>query len=88
MSKYWIGNEPSSNVTSAQAKKIAADPASAIADYTITWTANAPTPGSTNTIDDGATVGDDNEGGQAIADLTAKLNSVLAALRTHGIISE
>ena len=37
--KYWIGNEPSSNVTSAQAKKIAADPAAAIAD--VTGTASA-----------------------------------------------
>tara|TARA_R110002020_G_scaffold443766_1_gene655035 strand:+ start:13019 stop:13204 length:186 start_codon:yes stop_codon:yes gene_type:complete len=36
--KYWIGNEPSSSVTSAQAKKIAADPAAAIADVD---TANA-----------------------------------------------
>ena len=60
---------------------------SAIADYTITWTANTPTPGSTNTIDDGNTVGDDNEGGQAIADLTAKMNLVLAALRTSKIIA-
>jgi hypothetical protein len=65
---------------------LASQPA-AIADYTITWTANTPTPGDTNTIDDGATVGDDNEGGQAIADLTAKVNAILAALRTTGIIA-
>ena len=84
---YWVANNPNSEVTDAQAQKIAADPASAIPDYAITWSANAPTPGSTNTIDDGATVGDDNEGGQAIADLTAKLNLVLAALRSHGIIA-
>jgi len=87
MSKYWVANNPNSEVTDAQAQKIAADPASAILDYTITWTANAPTPGSANTIDDGNTVGDDNEGGQAIADITAKLNLILAALRSHGIIS-
>ena len=58
----------------------------AIADYDITWTANEPTAGSTNTIDDGDTAGDDNEAGQAIADLTAKLNAVLAALRKSSII--
>ena len=52
-----------------------------IEDYTITCTANEPTAGSTNTIDNGNTVGDDNEAGQAIADLTAKVNSILAALR-------
>lgn len=88
MAKYWVANNPNSEINDAQAQKIAADAASAIADYTITWSANAPTPGSANTIDDGATVGDDNEGGQAIADLTAKLNLILAALRTHGIIAE
>ena len=86
--KYWVANNPNSQVTDAQSQKIAADPVSAIADYVITWSANAPTPGSANTIDDGNTVGDDNEGGQAIADITAKLNLILAALRTHGIIAE
>ena len=88
MAKYWVANNPNSQINDAQAQKIAADAASAIADYAITWSANEPTPGSTNTIDDGGTVGDDNEGGQAIADLTAKLNLILAALRTHGIIAE
>jgi len=57
-----------------------------IHNYTITWTANEPTAGSTNTIDDGATVGDDNEGGQAIADLTEKVNSILNVLRARNII--
>jgi len=88
MAKYWVANNPNSQINDAQAQKIAADAASAIADYAITWSANEPTPGSTNTIDDGDTAGDDNEGGQAIADLTAKLNLILAALRTHGIIAE
>ena len=83
MAKYWIGKEPNSNVTAAQAQKIAADPAAAIPNYTITWSANEPTAGDANTIDDGSNVGNDNEGGQAIADLTAKLNLVLAALRSH-----
>jgi hypothetical protein len=58
-----------------------------INDYTITWSANEPTAGSANTIDDGNTVGDDNEGGQAIADLTAKVNTILSVLRTKKIIT-
>jgi len=61
--------------------------AAAIADYVITWTANEPTAGSTATVADGDVVGDANEGGQAIADLTAKMNLVLAALRSNGIIA-
>ena len=68
-----------------QARKVV-DSYAAIADYTITWTTNAPTPGSTNTIADGDLVGDNNDGGQAIADLTAKVNLILAALRHGGII--
>jgi len=59
-----------------------------IDDYIITWSGNEPTAGSTNTIDDGDTVGDDNEGGQAIADLTAKVNAILTALRTKSIINK
>ena len=58
----------------------------AIDDYVITWSANEPTASSTNTIDDGNTVGDDNEGGKAIADLTSKVNSILRALRLKHII--
>ena len=57
-----------------------------IDNYQITWSANEPTPGSANTIDDGNTVGDDNEGGQAIADLTAKVNDILNVLRDKSII--
>jgi hypothetical protein len=59
----------------------------AIADYAITWTANEPTAGDATTIADGDEVGDNNDAGQAIADLTAKLNAVLAALRKFGIIA-
>jgi len=59
---------------------------SAIADYTITWTDNAPTPGSAATIADGDAP-TAAETGQAIADLTAKLNLALAALRANGIIA-
>ena len=61
--------------------------ASAIADYVITWSSNEPTAGSAATIADGTVVGDANEGGQAIADLTAKVNLILAALRSNGIIA-
>ena len=57
-----------------------------ISDYSITWSANEPTAGDTNTIDDGDTVGEDDEGGQAIADLTAKVNDILSVLRNKNII--
>jgi len=66
---------------------VAADKAVEIDDYVITWSANEPTASSTNTIDDGNTVGDDNEGGKAIADLTAKVNSILNILRVKNIIT-
>jgi len=60
--------------------------AAAEADYAITWTANEPTAGDSATIADGdvPTVA---ELGQSVADLTAKVNSLLAKLRTHGIIA-
>jgi hypothetical protein len=61
--------------------------AAAIADYGVTWTLNEPAAGSTATIADGTIVGDNNEGGQAIADLTAKVNLILAALRSNGVIA-
>ena len=57
-----------------------------ISDYVITWTANEKTAGNASTIDDGNTVGDDNEAGQAIADLTAKVNDILKVLRLKHII--
>jgi hypothetical protein len=77
-SKYWIGNEPSSNVSSAQAKKIAADPASAIADLTDS-TGGAV---SDTCNDTSADTKDD------LASIIAKVNGIVAALRTHGIIAE
>jgi hypothetical protein len=55
-------------------------------DYTITWTANEPTAGDSATIADG-TVPTVAELGQAVADITAKLNTALAALRANGIIA-
>ena len=60
--------------------------ATGISNYVITWSANEPTAGSANTISDGNTVGNDNEGGQAIADLTGKVNSILNVLRAKRII--
>ena len=56
-----------------------------IPDYAITWSANAPTAGDSATIADGdsPTVA---ETGQAIQDLTAKLNLALAALRRAGLL--
>lgn len=53
--------------------------ATPISDYVITWTSNEPTAGDASTIADGdvPTVA---ELGQAVADLTAKVNAILAAL--------
>lgn len=58
-----------------------------VPSYDITWTANAPTAGSTATIADGdvPTVA---ELGQAVADITAKLNSLIAILEDHGIMTD
>jgi len=53
--------------------------------YDITWTMGEPTAGDSATIADGAAP-TAAETGQAIADLTAKLNLVIAALANVGII--
>jgi len=58
-----------------------------VADYTITWTANEPTAGDAATIADGDSPSV-AETGQAIADLTAKLNAVLAILEAHGLMAD
>lgn len=60
--------------------------AAAELDYTITWSSNEPAAGDTATIADG-TVPTVAELGQAVADITAKLNTALAALRANGIIT-
>lgn len=54
--------------------------------YTITWTANAPTAGDAATIADG-TVPTVAELGQAVQDLTTKLNATLAILEAHGLMA-
>lgn len=56
----------------------------AVAPYVITWTLNEPTAGSAATIADGSTV-TDAESGQAIADLTAKVNELSAILLANGL---
>ncbi len=63
---------------------IGGDQQSNVPTYDITWTANEPTAGSTITIADGdvPTVA---ELGQVTADLTAKLNLILATLEAHGL---
>ena len=58
-----------------------------IPTYDITWTANEPTAGDTATIADGDLVAG-TEIGQAIADLTAKLNAVIAVLEAHGLSAD
>ena len=78
MAKYWVANNPNSQVTDAQAQKIAADAASAIVDLTDSTTGTA-----TNTCND-TTSGTKDD----LASIIAKVNGILAALRTHGIIAE
>jgi hypothetical protein len=48
-------------------------------DLTITWTSNPPTPGDTQTIDNG-TVPTVAELGQAVANIVAKLNQIIGAV--------
>ncbi len=77
-SKYWLANNPNSEITDAQAQKIAANPASAIASLTDSTTGTA-----TDTCNDTSADTKDD-----LASIIAKVNSILAALRTHGIIAE
>lgn len=88
--KYFLAKKTDAKITAAQVEKLedvaVAAKASAIADYTITWTVNEPTAGNAATISDGDAA-TDAESGQAIADLTAKLNSVLTVLRSNGLIA-
>lgn len=67
-------------------KVVGAQYATPIALYTITWSANEPTAGSAATIADGDTP-TVAESGQAIADLTAKVNALITALAGHGLIT-
>lgn len=67
--------------------KVVGEQGSNIAAYDITWTSNEPTAGDTATIADGDSPSV-AETGQAIADLTAKLNAVLAALEAHGLLAD
>ena len=71
----------------SQGLPMGADRVSNIPTYDITWTANEPTAASTITIADGdvPTVA---ELGQVTADLTAKLNLILAALESHGFVAD
>ena len=78
MAKYWVANNPNSEINDAQAQKIAADAASAIVDLTDSTTGSA-----TDTCDDNTTDTKDD-----LASIIAKINGILAALRTHGIIAE
>ena len=52
-----------------------------VTGYTITWTANTPTAGTTATIADGDAVAG-TEIGQAIADLTAIVNALVAKINS------
>lgn len=71
-------------LSDSKGKALLGDRQSNVATYDITWTANEPTAGSTITIADGdiPTVA---ELGQVTADLTAKVNAILAVLEAHGL---
>jgi len=75
--KYWVANNPNSEITDAKAQLIAADADSAIASLTDSTTGSA-----TNTCND-TTAGTKDD----LASIIAKVNLILAALRTHGIIA-
>ena len=72
-----------------QQRTVVAD--TAIADFAVTWTANEPTAADSQTIADGAVLGEQvtnaDEVGIAIASIIAKQNFILSALRTHGLIA-
>ncbi len=58
-----------------------------VPQYVITWTANEPTAGDAATIADG-TVPTVAELGQAVQDLTTKLNAALLVLEAHGLMAD
>ena len=58
-----------------------------IPSYDITWTANEPTAGDTHTIADG-NVPTVAELGQAVADLTAKVNALITLVEAHGLSAD
>lgn len=58
-----------------------------VADYVVTWTTNAPTASSTQTIADG-TIPTVAELGQAVANIEAKLVAILDVLEAHGLMKD
>jgi hypothetical protein len=74
-------------MSTADGKPCIADRATNVPSYDITWSANEPTAGSTATIADGDTP-TVAELGQAVADITAKLNLLIAALEDHGLMED
>jgi len=80
-------SKESSQLADANNKPLIGSQQANVPTYDITWTANEPTAGSTHTIADGA-VPTVAELGQAVADLTAKLNAVLAVLEAHGLAAD
>jgi len=77
MAKYWVANNPNSEITDAKAQLISADADSAIASLTDSTGGSAG-----DTCDDTTTSVKDD-----LASIIAKVNGILAALRTHGIIA-
>ena len=58
-----------------------------VADYVVTWSANTPTAGDTQTIADG-TVPTVAELGQAVANIEAKLVEILDVIEAHGLMKD
>lgn len=71
----------------SNSKPLLSDQVVNIPSYDITWTSNEPTPGDTATIANG-TIPTVAELGQAVADITAKLNLLIAALESHGLTAD
>ena len=66
--------------------KVIDEQQSNVADLVITWTANAPTAGSAQTIADG-TVPTVAELGQFAQNVNTKLSAVITALEAHGLMA-
>ena len=88
--KYWIANNPGAEVTDSEAGEVeqlvGKLPQLAVADIVVTQSSNAITGNDAVTIADGSAPSNDEIYELAI-DTVTKLNTVLARLRSAGIIA-
>ena len=88
--KYWIANNPSAEVTDGEAVEVeqlvGKTPQLAVADIVVTQSSNGITGNDAVTIADGSAPSNDEIYELAI-DTVTKLNTVLARLRSAGIIA-